>query len=226
MKVYKSKYRDHWISPYTILDYLFFWTKWSKCSRNRYNEESEKNWVDHPKWVDKAADILNPISVAIQWALNKVHPEVCYVKVDPWDTWNMDSTLSPIILPMLKQLKVTKHGYGFVEDVDVPEELRSHNVPKDEHGGWDSLAEARYDYILNEMIFAFEHLIDDSWEDAYRSGDIDIVWLPDEKNPRYKIMGHGPNHTYVCDYDGIKKVNDRIDNGLRLFGLYFRTLWD
>jgi len=39
-------------------------------------------------------------------------------------------------------------------------------------------------------------------------------------------MEYGPNHTYVCDYDGIQKVYERIDNGLRLFGKYFRHLWD
>jgi hypothetical protein len=33
MKIYISGYRDHWISPYTMLDYMFFWTDWSKCSR-------------------------------------------------------------------------------------------------------------------------------------------------------------------------------------------------
>jgi len=30
----------------------------------------------------------------------------------------------------------------------------------------------------------------------------------------------------VCDYEGINKVNERINNGLRLFGKYFRSLWD
>jgi len=35
VKVYISNYKDHWISPYTFLDYMFFWTDWSKCSRNK-----------------------------------------------------------------------------------------------------------------------------------------------------------------------------------------------
>ena len=34
MRVYINKYKDHWISPYTMLDYAFFWTDWSKCSRD------------------------------------------------------------------------------------------------------------------------------------------------------------------------------------------------
>jgi hypothetical protein len=39
-------------------------------------------------------------------------------------------------------------------------------------------------------------------------------------------MIHGPNDTYVCDYEGIRKVHDRIQNGFRLFGKYFQNLWD
>ena len=35
MRVFLSKPRDHWISPYTMLDYVFFWTDWSKCARDR-----------------------------------------------------------------------------------------------------------------------------------------------------------------------------------------------
>ena len=37
--------------------------------------------------------------------------QVVEVQIDPWDTWNMDHTLAHIILPMLIQLKETKHGY-------------------------------------------------------------------------------------------------------------------
>ena len=35
MKVYLINYRHHWLSPYAILDYLFFWTDWSHCHRDK-----------------------------------------------------------------------------------------------------------------------------------------------------------------------------------------------
>ena len=240
MKVYINKYKDHWISPYTIIDYAFFWTDWSKCSRDKSVQAAiddmngTKKYVEHPEWVNKTADYLSPISRAIQWVWDKIDRKIDYVKIDYWDTWSMDQTLSPIILPMLKQLKATKHGYGFIDDEDVPNELRSiHALPK-ETWEWDGNAEKRYEYVLDEMIFAFEHLVDDSWQDAYRSGEIDTKWIPvDAKGNevpkgehKYYQMGEGPNHTYKCDYDGIKLIEERIDNGLKLFGKYFRTLWD
>ena len=112
MKIYKSCYRNHWISPYTIIDYVFFWTDWSKCSRKKGipTLEDEQNYVEHPEWVEKVTDYLNPISRAIQWVLDLVHPKIDIVKIDRWDTWSMDHTLADIILPMLRQLKKSAHG--------------------------------------------------------------------------------------------------------------------
>jgi hypothetical protein len=39
-------------------------------------------------------------------------------------------------------------------------------------------------------------------------------------------MKHGPNDTYQCDYEGMRVVEARIQNGFRLFGKYFQALWD
>ena len=222
MKVYTSKYRDHWISPYTILKAVCFWEKDDGVFYNHEDVPGHK----YDKWVE----FLNPICGAIRKVLDFIHPEINYVKIDYWDTWSMDTTLAPIILPMLKQLRDTKHGYGMIADEDVPKHLQSwYALPKTEWE-WDGNAEARYDWVLNEMIFAFECLVDDSWENAFRSGEFDhktvaCKWDENGKPTLYTWV-EGPNHTYQCDYDGIKKVNERIDNGLKLFGKYFRTLWD
>lgn len=225
MKVYINNYKDHWISPTTIIDYMFFWTDWSKCSRNKWFIKDE-DWVDSPEWADKLADNLEWLSRTIQWVWDKVDHKIDYVKVDRWDTWSADYTLAHVILPVLKQLKEQKTGYCLVKDEDAPEELRSDKVErKEDDCGWDANAEYRFDWVLDEMIFAFEHLLDDSWEDAFRSGEIDIVWEQCEDNPKLKQMGHGPNHTYVCDYEGMNEVQKRIDNGLVLFGKYYRGLW-
>jgi hypothetical protein len=224
MKVYISNYRYHWISPYTILEKVFFWRE-----------------IDYDEpIIDKWANRLEPISKAIQKVLDTVRPRVVDVKIDYWDTWSMDSTLAPIILPMLKQLRDTKHGSPMVDMEDVPEYMRTTTTEdwdsqrafdfynEDVPDGYD--VHKRWEWVLNEMIFAFEHLIDDSWEEAYSSGEFDTIQVPcewDENGkPTLYSMEHGPNHTYYCDYAGINKVYERIDNGLRLFGKYFRHLWD
>ena len=245
MKIYIGK-PNNWFGPYQLAETLCFWAKkdvdeygfehtadwvhdfgeFLAHGFTKQTEEQKKRWFNNerPKtWLYKF----------LEWVhAKKIEPK--YIKIDYWDTWSMDHTLSPIILPMLKQLKATKHGYGMIDDEDVPEELRSTNAPPHSEYEWDGNAEKRYEYVLDEMIFAFEHLVDDSWEDAYRSGEIDHIWIPVDAQGnevpkgehKYMQMAQGPNHTYVCDYDGIKKVNDRIDAGLKLFGKYFRTLWD
>lgn len=237
MKIYISKYRDHWISPYTILDYVFWWTDWSKCSRRKGipSLEEERNYVEHPEWVERWSDRLTPISRAIQWIGQRVYPRIEYVKIDRWDTWNMDHTLALIVLPMLRQLKDAKHGAPLVDDEDVPEHLRSTAAePKENEWDTDSNHFDRWDWVMGEMIFAFECKLDDSWEDQFRSGEIDMVWVPVDaagnKVPKgehkYFQMDRGPNDTYQCDYEGMKLVQQRIDNGFRLFGKYYQALWD
>ena len=237
MKVYISKYRDHWISPYTMLDYAFWWTDWSRCSRDNSirSLEDEKKCVEHPAWVERWSDRLLPISRAIAWVLDCVHPPINYIKIDHYDTWSMDHTLSPIILPMLKQLKAAKHGSPFVDDEDVPDELKSTAAPPKEND-WDTDDNhfRRWDWVMSEMIFAFECKTDDSWEDAFRSGEHDITWIPVDAagnevvkgEHKYYQMGKGPKDTYQCDYDAMKVVEARIQNGFRLFGKYYQALWD
>jgi len=241
MKIYINNYKNHWISPYTILDYIFFWTDWSKCSRDNSIQsalddlDGNKKYVEHPVWVDKWADRLEPISKAIQWVWDKIDRKIDYVKIDRWDTWSMDSTLAKIVLPMLKQLQASNHGAPYVDDEDVPDELKSVSAPqkKNEHDVDDHHFK-RWDYVINEMIFAFEHKVDDSWQDKFCSGNFDTIWVPVDKDGnevpkgehKFYQMKNGPNHTYQCDYDGMKVVEERIRNGFRLFGKYYQGLWD
>lgn len=222
-----SNYRDHWISPYTMIDYMFFWTDWSKCSRSKKIIVDDKDWVKHPEWVDKLADKLEPISVFLQKFLNFIHPRIQYVKIDRWDVWSMDATLAHIIVPMLKKLKDTKQGYPFVADEDVPEHLRSTNAPPKENAwDWDDFAEQRWEWVLNEMIQAFECDMNDDWEEQYYSGNIDFKFVPDENNPNYSKMVDGPNHSWKVDKEGLDAHNKRNDNGRMLFAKYYKGLWD
>ena len=222
MKVYISNYRSHWLSPYTILERVLFWKDWDNIS------------YDEP-WVELWSRRLEPACKLLQWISERVRPRFEYVKIDRWDTWSMDHTLATIIVPMLRQLQATKHGAPMVDDEDVPEHLRSTAAPAKENE-WDTDDNhfKRWDWVLAEMIFAFECKVDDSWEDAFREGEHDIVWVPVDRDGnevpkgehKYYRMGNGPNDTYKCDYEGMKVVEARIQNGFRLFGRYYQGLWD
>jgi hypothetical protein len=219
MKVYLSKYRNHWISPYTICERVCWWRE-----------------IDYDEpWVKTANRILEPACEVLKKILDWVHPEIRYVKIDRWDTWNMDSALTPIILPMLRQLQLTKHGSPHVADEDVPEHLRSTAAPpKADEWDTDELWHDRWTWVLDQMIWSFEQLNSD-WEAQFHSGEHDIYWEKTGEtsfNPiTNKMEGlgetkHGPNHSARFDAEGYRAHNDQIDLGLRLFGKYFRALWD
>jgi len=121
------------------------------------------------------------------------------VHIDPWDTWSMDHTLAPIILPMLVQLKATKHGAPFVDLNDVPKELHGKKLTKKqkENGEVDDKHFERWDWVLDEMIYAFDCKANK--DDVYMRFD---------------------------DRDEQVKEQERISNGFRLFGKYYEGLWD
>ena len=137
----------------------------------------------------------------------------------------MDDTLAHIILPMLKQLQATKHGSPLVDDEDVPEHLRSTAAPpKENEYDTDDNHHLRWDWVLDEMIFAFESKLDDSWQDQFRKGKYEFQMKKLENGMSEMIRGE--NDTSETDWDGMKTYEARISNGFKLFGKYYQALWD
>jgi hypothetical protein len=149
------------------------------------------------------------------------------VHIDRWDTWDMDHTLAYIVLPMLKQLKATKHGAPQVDIDDVPKHLKPTKkalAAYNKDGTTDEQFFERWDWVMSEMIFAFETKVNDGWEDQFETGESDIQWKTLEGG--MSQMVEGPKHTRVYDWEGRKKYEERIANGFRLFGKYYQSLWD
>ena len=138
------------------------------------------------------------------------------VRIDKYDTWGMDSTLALIILPMLKQLKENKHGSPYVDDEDVPPEYR--DVNEKIHEAWD--------WVMGEMIWAFEQKCRDDWESDYQIEEGELG-KPIEVEIDGQIL-HEMNWVKepVWDWDGRQAHQDRMSNGFRLFGKYYEGLWD
>tara|TARA_R100001377_G_scaffold69415_1_gene44747 strand:+ start:210 stop:716 length:507 start_codon:yes stop_codon:yes gene_type:complete len=137
------------------------------------------------------------------------------VRIDRWDTWSMDHTLAPIILPMLVQLKETKHGVPMVDMKDVPKELRMTKKQLDaceKTGDVDHKLFERWDWVLDEMIWTFEQKCRDDWVmdyyGPYIEGDDDLGDF--EWNDREGQQAH----------------QLRMTNGFRLLGKYYENLWD
>jgi hypothetical protein len=215
MKIWTSKYRNHWVSPYVILTKICFW---EKDEDRIYNLKDDPNNPYKP-WVK----VLEPVCQALQWFLDFVHPRINYIKLDRWDTWSFDHTLADIILPGLKQLQADKHGAPFVDDEDVPEgmNLRSTEAePKENEWDTDSNHFKRWDWVLDEMIWAFEQKVNDEADSRF----FDHSECGDEKFPWNKDGQYVSKVKY--DREGHQAWLERKTNGFRLFGKYFESLWD
>ena len=172
--------------------------------------ENTLEWVE-----DRMQDVYN----VFNWIWFDRRQQRVKVHIDRWDTWSMDHTLAPIILPMLVQLKETKHGAPHVDLEDVPKELHGKKLTKKqkEQGEVDDKHFERWDWVLNEMIWAFEQKCRDHWEEDYYGQYIEGEGEGDG------ILG---GHFEWTDDEGRQKHQERMSNGFRLFGKYFESLWD
>ena len=118
-----------------------------------------------------------------------------------------------------------------MDDEDVPEglNLRSTEAPAKENE-WDVDENhfRRWDWVLDEMIQAFECKNNENWEEQYSTGvsDYQFVKEPHEKFGTVSRMVDGPNHTRKTDWDAYNAHAERNKNGYRLFGKYYEALWD
>lgn len=141
------------------------------------------------------------------------------VRIDPWDTWSMDHTLAKIILPMLIQLKATKHSAPTISNKDVPLELQSDTIEDDVCATHFQ----KWDWVLDEMIFAFASK-NIAWEEQFSSGEHDMHRIDLDNGTSEMVKG--PNDTYKVDWEARNAYQQRMSNGFRLFGKYFENLWD
>lgn len=176
MKVIIGPYLN-WVGPYQLADLLqHFGVSKDRCFK--IGEWLADTWVN----------------TVCQWIYNKRKRKIV-VKLDRWDSWSADHTLALIILPLLKQLQAHKHGSPIVDNEDTPEILHG---PIDIEV--DDKVHDRWEYVINEMIWAFEQINMDDWEAQFFTNGYDV--------------------------EGHKAHQARINNGLRLFGKYYQALWD
>lgn len=124
------------------------------------------------------------------------------ISIDKWDLFNVNWSIAAIAAPLIKAwIDRGPSGAPITDMEDVPEELRHAKPSNDLRHGADENFFKRWEWILGEMYFALQSEVDGSWEDEFYM-----------KNP--------------IDREGLLEFQARADNGLRLFGKYFKNLWD
>ncbi len=158
------------------------------------------------------------------------------VQIDPHDTWSLDSTLALIIYPALLQLKATKQGVPneFADDGSSSNQDSFEFYQESYDDAWKAGLE-RWDETLDKMIWSFEQLLKADYDDQYHHGEPKYDWVKTDKqypNPvtgimeaTYKMVDKNPDEHWY-DTVGHIKHDERIQEGLELFGKYFRSMWD
>jgi len=120
------------------------------------------------------------------------------IKIDGYDTWNVDVTLARICAPLLKEFKQkSKTTYTNVDEADVPEGLFK---------GTDDIE--IWQNILDQMIYSFEELSDPCSEDKF-----------------YKFDSDDSSDYLSFDKDAYTQWSNKVNRGTFLFGKYFKHLW-
>ena len=219
-------------------------TWWTCQIHSKYMDKKyDYNWKESNTKFEK---LLEKLESTIRWFYNNTINHVVKhrkrkisVRIDREDTWSMDHTLAYIILPMLKQLKATKHGSPYVEPEDVPEHMRltERETAVFDHGSYDKTLNAtdeeieaasdkfhaQWIWVLDQMIWSFEQEIDEdgdykNYYDPYEPGEIveGNGFLNKEEQLK---MGKFNTEKH-------KAFNERKQLGFTLFGKYYQSLWD
>lgn len=209
MRVFIGKYKN-FFGPYQIAEKILFW-------KDKYEDNS----------VHEFGKFLSDVPGLHRFCefVQSLKSRSVSVKLHDYDTWSAFSTMSYIILPMLKQLKDQKCGTPWTKHSDGPWYYRF--TPHDEYHYDDegSYNHERWEWIMDEMIWAFEQLVNDDWEDRYTLIPAEIDWSdhPEDDGEtaiplRWKVQGS-------YDMEGLKSHQNKINRGLILFGTYFQNLW-
>lgn len=161
------------------------------------------------------------------------------IEIQNFDTWNLDHTLAKIIYPALVQLKMTKHGVPseIVDSVGGENwrEQSCFDFYSETHNDAFNKACERWDEILDKMIWSFQQIAEDDYDSKYHHGKSEYDWVKTDKqypNPvtgkmedTFKMVDKNPNEHWY-DYVGHRLHEERIQEGLELFGKYYKNLWD
>lgn len=195
---------------YNTADCEQSWLEFRYGARGINIPESKYDLLD--RFIVSVLDRVQLILNKTVNSFNELRGQKIRVHVENHDIWSADVTIAHMVLPLLEKLRDEKQGYPLIDPKDIeglPRELKPTKKEVDQYkkyGTPDDKAEGRWNWVLNEMIFAMQCIVDDSWEDEFFEMDATSIRMMDK--------------------EGYDETQKRIDRGLRFFGLWFRALWD
>lgn len=190
MKVFFSSYSRWWHPDCILLPLKFLFRISDEEFHGKFNPESGE--------IEGVVQRFGNTKIG-SWLRRRSYrtDQKRYVKIDQWDVADAHFNLALIIAPLLVEMRKEKLGAPFTKAADAPM-----------FSGDDGYDEDRWNWILNEMIFAFSAIID-----------------PERESQFYFKTESGSKQAYDVDIEAQMVYEDRVANGLRLFGVYFQDLW-
>ena len=167
------------------------------------------------------------------------------------DCWNLPQAIAKFMLPRIKHLRQNYHSLAnrhhlLIDNKIVPYVGQQDNFEFDEKlGSYTdkttgleiSLNEKEYEYILDEIIFALQMIVNEEDSEVgleelyevYPKGFDPIkdrqMFLTPQGDGTSLVEFESKNNIQP-DYSKLNKAYERQRNGLILLGLYFKDLWD
>jgi hypothetical protein len=167
------------------------------------------------------------------------------------DCWNLPQSTAKFLLPRIKHLRQNYHSLAnrhhlVIDNKIVPYVGQEDNFEfnstfgcyTDKTTGLGiSLDQKEYEYVLDEIIFALQTIVDEddinvSLEEVYEvypKGFDPIkdrqMFLEKQEDGTY-LVEFEKKENIQPDYSKLNKAYERQRNGLMLLGLYFKDLWD
>ena len=167
------------------------------------------------------------------------------------DCWNLPQSTAKFLLPRIKHLRqnynsLANRHHLLIDNKIVPYVGQQDNFEFNEKLGsytdkttglGISLDQKEYEYILDEIIFALQMIVDEDNPDV----DLDEIYevypqgFDPIKDRQMFLTPQGDGTSLVefesknniqPDYSKLNKAYERQRNGLLLLGLYFKDLWD
>jgi len=159
------------------------------------------------------------------------------VEIEHFDTYSLDHTLALIILPALIQYKNNNNGIPseFSDVGGDPNSMQeSFSFYTDTHVEAFEEGVRKWEEVIDKMIWSFQQIVEDQYQSKYHHGSSDILWKKSDEefyNPvtgkmekAYDMIETDPDARWY-DINGYEEHERRVQEGLELFGKYYRNLW-
>jgi len=167
------------------------------------------------------------------------------------DCWNLPQATAKFMLPRIKHLRQNYHSLANRHHLIIDDKIVAYVGKEDDFefnatlgchidkttGLGISLDQKEYEYILDEIIFALQTIVDEENPDLSLEEIYEVY--PKGFDPikdRQMFLEKQEDGTYLVqferkqdikpDYSKLNKAYERQRNGLLLLGLYFKDLWD